>query len=69
MQVQSLSWDDPLEEGMATHSRQEHWSGCHFLLQYMKVKSESELTTVVPDSSQPHGLQPTKLLCPWESPG
>ena len=25
-------------------SRQEHWSGCYFLLQFMKVKSESEVT-------------------------
>ena len=25
-------------------SRQEHWSGCHFLLQCMKVKCESEVT-------------------------
>ena len=24
-------------------SRQEHWSGCHFILQGMKVKSESEV--------------------------
>ena len=24
---------------------------------------------VVSDSSQPHGLQPTRLLCPWEFPG
>ena len=24
-------------------SRQEHWSGCHYLLQCMKVKSESEV--------------------------
>ena len=21
------------------------------------------------DSLQPHGLQPTRLLCPWDSPG
>ena len=21
------------------------------------------------DSSQPHGLQPTRLLCPWDFPG
>ena len=21
------------------------------------------------DSSQPHGLQPTRLPCPWDSPG
>ena len=25
MQVQSLSWEDPLEEGMATHSRILTW--------------------------------------------
>ena len=25
-------------------SRQEHWSGCHFLLQCMKVKIETEVT-------------------------
>ena len=40
--------------------------GCHFLLQCMKVKSESE---VVSDSSQPHGLQPIRLLLPWDFPG
>ena len=25
--------------------------------------------SVVSDSSQPHGLQPTRLLCPWDFPG
>ena len=30
----------------------------------MKVKSESEVAQL-----QPHGLQPTKLLRPWDSPG
>ena len=25
--------------------------------------------SVVSDSSWPHGLQPTRLLCPWDSPG
>ena len=24
---------------------------------------------VMSDSLQPHGLQPTRLLCPWDSPG
>ena len=40
--------------------------GCHFLLQCMKVNSES-----VSDSSRPrpHGLQPTSLLRPWDFPG
>ena len=30
----------------------------------VKVKSLSRV-----DSSRPHGLQPTRLLCPWDSPG
>ena len=25
--------------------------------------------SVTPDSLRPHGLQPTRLLCPWDSPG
>ena len=25
--------------------------------------------SVMPDSLRPHGLQPTSLLCPWDSPG
>ena len=25
--------------------------------------------SVIPDSLQPHGLWPTRLLCPWDSPG
>ena len=40
--------------------------GCHFLLQCMKVKSESEVShSVVSDSKRPHGLQPTRLLHPY----
>ena len=34
-------------------SRQEHWSGCHFLLQCMKVKSESEVAQLCPTLSDP----------------
>ena len=43
--------------------------GCHFLLQCMKVKSESEVASVVSDPSRPHGLQPTRLLHPWDFQG
>ena len=32
-------------------SRQEHWSGCHFLLQCTKVKSESEAAQSCPTPS------------------
>ena len=34
-------------------SRQEHWVGCHFLLQCMKVKSESEVPQSYPTLSDP----------------
>ena len=27
------------------------------------------LASVMSNSSRPHGLQPTRLLCPWDSPG
>ena len=39
-------------------SRQEHWSGCHFLLQCMKVKSESEVTQSCPTLSNPMDCSP-----------
>ena len=41
--------------------------GCHFLLQCMKVKSESEVTQSCP-TLRPHELQPTRLLSPWDFP-
>ena len=40
--------------------------GCHFLLQFMKVKSESEVAQSCLTLSNPHGLQPTTLLHPWD---
>ena len=46
--------------------------GCHFLLQCMKVKSEKWKKwsrSVMSNSSRPHGLQPTRLLRPWDFPG
>ena len=43
--------------------------GCHFLLQCMKVKSESEVTQSCPTLQHPHGLQLTRLLHPWDFPG
>ena len=43
--------------------------GCHFLLQCMKVKSESEVVQSCLTLFDPHGLQPTRLLHPWDFPG
>ena len=42
--------------------------GCHFLLQCMKVKSETEVA-LSSDPQWPHGLQPSRLLPPWDFPG
>ena len=39
--------------------------GCHFLLQCMKVKCQSEVVQSCP-TQRPHGLQPTRLLRPWD---
>ena len=35
----------------------------------MKVKSESEVARSLSDPQRPHGLQPSRLLHPWDSPG
>ena len=40
--------------------------GCHFLLQYMKVKSESEVAQSCPTLSYPMDC---RLLCPWDFSG
>ena len=44
--------------------------GCHFLLQSMKVKSESEVVQSCPTLCDPMDcMQPTRLLHPWDFPG
>ena len=35
----------------------------------LKRKSGAVLCLVMSDSFQPYGLQPARLLCPWDSPG
>ena len=42
--------------------------GCHFLLQCMKVKRESEVAQSCL-TQRSHELQPTRLLRPWVFPG
>ena len=48
-------------------SRQEHWSGLPF--PSPMHESEKWSRSVVSDSSRSHGLQPTRLLHPWDFPG
>ena len=39
------------------------------LLKFSVFSSVEFSHSVVSDSVPPHGLQPTRLLCPWDSPG
>ena len=50
-------------------SRQEHWSGMPFPSPMNESEKWKWSRSVVSDSSWPHGLQPTRLLHPWDFPG
>ena len=50
-------------------SRQEHWSGLPFPSPMHESEKWKWNRSVVSDSSRPHGLQPTRLLHPWDFPG
>ena len=50
-------------------SRQEHWSGLPFPSPMHESEKWKGSRSVVSDSQQPHGLQPTRLLHLWDSPG
>ena len=50
-------------------SKQEHWSGLPFPSPVHESEKWKWSRSVEFDSAQPHGLQPTRLLCPWDCPG
>ena len=50
-------------------SRQEHWSGLPFPSPVHETEKWKWSRWVMSNSSQPHGLQPTRLLHPWDFPG
>jgi len=50
-------------------SRQEHWSGLPFPSPMQESEKWKWSCSVMSDSSRPHGLQPTRLLCPSDFPG
>ena len=50
-------------------SRQEHWSGLPFPSPMHEREKWKGSYWVLCDSLRPHGLQPTRLLRPWEFPG
>ena len=50
-------------------SRQEHWSGLPFPSPMPESEKWKWSRSVVSDFQRPHGLQPTRLLLPWDFPG
>ena len=54
---------------LAGFSRREYWSGVPFPSLMHESEKRKWSCSVVSDSSQLHGLQPTRLLHPWDFPG
>ena len=50
-------------------SRQEHWSGLPFPSPVHESEKGKWSHSVVSDTERPHGLEPTRLLHPWDFPG
>ena len=50
-------------------SRQEHWSGLPFPSPMHESEKSKWSCSVVSEFQWPHGLQPTRLLHPWDFPG
>ena len=50
-------------------SSQEHWSGLPFPSPVHESEKWKWSRSVMSNSLWPHGLQPTRLLCPWDFPG
>ena len=50
-------------------SRQEHWSGLPFPSPVHESEKWKWSCSVVSDPQRPHGLQPSRLLHPWDFPG
>ena len=63
---QTAAHKAPLSPGF---SRQEHWSGLPFPSPMHDSEKGKCSHSVMSDSQRPHGLQPARLLHPWEFPG
>ena len=83
--IWSLGWEDPLEEGMATHrnilawripmDRGAWWTTVHRVAKNQISLSDFQFSSiqfslsVVSNSLQPHGLQHARSPCPSPTPG
>ena len=63
---ETVAHQAPLSLGF---SRQEHWSGLPFPSPVHQSEKWKWSCSVMFDSLWPHGLQPTRLLRPWDFPG
>ena len=50
-------------------SRQEHWSGLPFPSPMHESEKSKWSRSVMSNPQRPHGLQPSRLLHPWDFPG
>ena len=62
----TIAYQAPLSVGF---SRQEYWSGLPFPSPMHESEKWMRSRSVVSNSWRPHGLQPTRLLHPWDFPG
>ena len=65
---------DPMDcslPGSSVHgfSREQYWNGLPFPSPMHESEKGKQSRSVVSDSLQSHGLQPTRLLRPWDFPG
>ena len=63
---QTAAHQAPLSLGF---SRQEYWSGLPFPTPMHESEKGKRSHSAMSNSSQPHGLQPTRALHPWDFPG
>ena len=61
-------WDPPGSPSLGFFM-QEHWSGLPFPSPMHESEKWKSSRSIVSDLQRPHGLQPTRLLRPWDFPG
>ena len=65
------NWEEVLEQSIDFLSKPSNTSILDLFLRWLRACSFlcSSVASVVSDCVGLHGLQPTRLLCPWNSPG
>ena len=68
MRFRAQTWVRTLGFRSKLHDWLSKWSAVSYLASLPVPRVHVLSCSVVPDSLQPHGLQPFRLLCPWDSP-